>query len=231
MTDLRFNDSVGAPRREIPDSTSATLSDASSVPPRDRAHGNDASEFGTAIARLIRGHWKVVVLVAAGVTLIAWLAAATQPKRYRATAIAAVSPIADQMTPSDVIRGVDTLERRVVVASISALASAPVTTRALAGADDIEITAAVLPNTNLFRIEVEGGEARRVAHVANTVPTLLASHARSMYKLYGVTLVSPAVAPSSAVLPRVGRAVMLGLALGVLLGLTTAYALDRRRRA
>jgi hypothetical protein len=70
-----------------------------------------ADDFTSAVAR----HWKVAALVTVAVTLLAWLAAAVQPKRYRAASIAAVAPLAEMLSSSDLIRGVDTLERRVVV--------------------------------------------------------------------------------------------------------------------
>ena len=172
-------------------------------------------------------HWKVAALIAAAVTVIAWLAAAVQPKRYRATAIAAAAPLADQLTSTDLIRGVDTLERRVVVSSLAALAGAPVTQRQARAGDDYRITALVLPNTNLFRIEVEGPDAKRTAAIANQVPAILSAQARAMYRLYGVSLVSGATAPERAALPRVGRALAAGLVLGAFLGIAAAWVLGR----
>jgi uncharacterized protein involved in exopolysaccharide biosynthesis len=170
----------------------------------------------------------VAALVAAAVTLLAWLAAAVQPKRYRAAAIAAVTPLSANLSSADVIRGVDTLERRVVVSSLAALAGAPVTQRQTRAGDDYAIAALVLPNTNLFRIEVEGPEPKRTAAIANQVPTILGAQARAMYRLYSVTLVSEATAPSQAALPRVGRALAAGFVLGAFLGVAVAWLLDRR---
>lgn len=180
------------------------------------------------LTRSILRHWKVAALIAAAVTLLAWLAAAVQPKRYRAVSIGAVAPISAQLSNSDVMRGVDTLERRVVVASLAALAGAPVTQRQTRATDDYRITAAVMPNTNLFRIEVEGPDPKRASAIANQVPAILSMHARSMFRLYSVNLVSDATPPSKPALPRVGRAVAAGFILGVLLGVAAAWILDRR---
>jgi hypothetical protein len=183
-----------------------------------------ADDFTSAVAR----HWKVAALVAIVVTLLAWLAAAVQPKRYRATSIAAVAPLAEMLSATDLIRGVDTLERRVIVSSLAALAGAPVTQRQTRAPRDYAISAVVMPNTNLFRIEVEGPDPRRAAAIANEVPSVLGAHARAMYRLYGVTLVSEAAAPSNPALPRVGRALAAGLVLGAFLGAAVAWLLDRR---
>jgi uncharacterized protein involved in exopolysaccharide biosynthesis len=175
-------------------------------------------------------HWRIVALIAAATTLLAWLAAGVQPKRYRASSLATINPITDQLTPSDLIRGIDTLDRRVVVASIAALASAPEVVKAAGATSGYEVMAVVLPNTSLFRVDVEGADPRTAAAIANKVPALLGVQARAIYKLYGVMLVSPATASDKAVFPRVGRAVAAGLVLGLLLGIAVAWVLDRARR-
>lgn len=162
-------------------------------------------------------------------TLLAWLAAAVQPKRYRAVSIGAVTPATADLSNSDVMRSVDTLERRVVVASLAALAAVPVTHRQARAGSDYQITAVVMPNTNLFRIEVEGPQAQRAAAIANQVPGILDAQARTMYRLYGVSLLSQAGVPSQPSVPRMGRAVAAGALLGVLLGAIVAWLLDRRR--
>lgn len=164
-------------------------------------------------------------------TLLAWMAAALQPKRYRAVSIGAVTPVAADLSSSDVMRSVDTLERRVIVASLAALASAPVTHRQARAGADYRITAAVMPNTNLFRIEVDGPDPKRAAAIANQVPAILGVQARTMYRLYGASMVSEAGVPREPALPRMRRALAAGLALGVLLGAIAAWGLDRRRSA
>lgn len=180
---------------------------------------------------VIRGamrHWRLVALIAAAVTLLAWLAVGLQPKRYRASSLATVNPLTAELSPSDVIRGIDTLDRRVVVASVAALASAPVVVNAAGGAHGYEINAVVLPNTSLFRVDVEGNDPRTTAAIANKVPLLLGIQARTIYKMYGVMLVSPATPSNEAVLPRAGRAVAAGLVFGLLLGVAVAWLIDRR---
>ena len=183
--------------------------------------------LGSALVRF----WPVVVAITVAAALLAWMLAAAQPRRYRASAIGAVSPLTEQLSPSDIIRGVDSLERRVVVASIAALAGVPGTKRLSGAGDDYTITAAVMPNTNLFRIQVEGPNARRAADIANRVPGILASDARRMYKLFGVTLVSEATPPARPALPRMQRALAAGIVAGLFAGSAVAWLLDRRRRA
>jgi len=183
------------------------------------------------LSATIARHWRAIALIALASMMLAWLAAAMQPKRYRASAIGAVTPVSENLSASDILRGVDTLERRVIVASLAALAGAPVTQRLAQAGDGYTIAAAVMPNTNLFRIEVEGSDAKRAAAIANRVPSILSAQAKTMYRMYSVTLISEAGVPREPALPRVGRALAAGLTFGVLLGIAVAWLLDRRRPA
>jgi capsular polysaccharide biosynthesis protein len=181
------------------------------------------------VVRAVLRRWPIVLAAALATMLLAWLLASLQPKRYRASSIAAVVPMVDRLETTDVLRGVDMLDRRVVIATVAALASAPDTQRrAIAGAPgSYDIEASVVPNTSLFNVDVEGTDPKRVAQIANRVPVLLSADTQAMYKLYRVNLVSTAIAPSAPSLPRVSRAAIAGLALGVLLGIAAAYLIDR----
>jgi hypothetical protein len=198
---------------------------AQHVPPP--SSGNLADDVVRAVIR----HWHIVALTAAATMLLAWLFAAVQPKRYRVTAIGAVAPMVEGMAPTDVIRGVDSLERRVIISTVAALASAPaIRKQALGTVHGYSINSSVVPNTNLFNITVEGENPRQVAAIANRIPSLLAPQAAAMYKLFRVTLISPATPPSEPVLPRAGRAAIAGLMLGVLLGVALAWFLEQRHK-
>ena len=187
---------------------------------------NPADELTRALSR----HWKVAALIVAVVTLLAWLLAAAQPKRYQATAMASIAPRVNTLSVSETFHGVDTLERRVVISTVAALASTPLTLREAKAAGDDKVDAAVVPTTNLFRINVESSNAQRAATLANAIPAVLNVQAQQMYKVYGVSLISPATTPTSAALPRTERAVIAGLIAGAVLGVAAAWILERLRR-
>ena len=184
------------------------------------------------VVRSILRHWVIVALTTVVVALLAWFVAATEPKRYQSEAIASVSPIVSQLSSSEVLHGIDALERRVVVATVAALASSDSTRRRTLGAlgGDYGIDATVLPSTNLIRITVEGPDPELVAAIVNRIPPLLDEQTRAMYRVYTIATISAGVVPRAPFLPRVERAVMVGLLLGVLLGVAIAYQIDRRRR-
>lgn len=176
------------------------------------------------IARVVLRDWKRVVLTTVAVTAIAWSLAAMQPRRYRASVLASVGPLVETLEPNELLRSVEVLERRTVVGTIAALASTPVTRTRAAVASGYRVEPAVLPNTNLFRVDVEGENAAQAAAIANRVPGVLNAQTRAMYKYYGVSMVSPAIAPEAPFSPRTGRAVAAGFAIGLFLGLLAAYA-------
>ncbi|HEX8618825.1 MAG TPA: hypothetical protein VF911_14675 [Thermoanaerobaculia bacterium] len=189
--------------------------------------GNLADDVVRAVVR----HWHIVLLTAAATALLAWLFSAVQPKRYRVTAIGAVAPMVENMDPTDVIRGVDSLERRVIISTVAALASSPaIRHSALGSTHGYRIDSSVVPNTNLFNITVEGENPQQVAAIANRIPSLLAQPTTAMYKLFRVSLISPASPPDEPVLPRTSRAAIAGLMLGVLLGVALAWFIDQRHK-
>jgi hypothetical protein len=189
--------------------------------------GNLADDVVRAVVR----NWHIVALTAAAIMLLAWLFAAVQPKRYRVTAIGAVAPMVEGMAPTDVIRGVDSLERRVIISTVAALAAAPaIRKQALGSLHGYRIDSSVVPNTNLFNITVEGENPQQVAAIANRIPSLLAPQAAAMYKLFRVTLISPASPPDEPVLPRTSRAAIAGLMLGVVAGVALAWVIEQRHK-
>jgi len=172
--------------------------------------------------------WKRIALIAIAATLFAWILASMQPPRYRASALAAVGPLTDTLQPNELLRGVEVLERRTVVSTIAALASTAGTRAGAAAGSDYQIDASVVPDTHLFRVAVEGGDAARTAAIANRIPQLLGEQTRAMYKYYGVTMIAPAVTPTAPVGSGPQRPIAAGLAIGLVLGILAAYARHRR---
>lgn len=212
-------------------SASPVIGDKDIVVDAPAAEDGFSLPTGEQVVRAVIRHWPIVVIAALAAMLLGWLFSAVQPKRYRATAIGAVSPAVDKLETTDVLRGVDALERRVVVSTVAAMASMPVVTGKVipSSLHGYSVNASVVPMTNLFNVNVEGGDPKQVAAIANRVPDALAAPAISMYKLYRVTLVSPATVPRAPFLPRTGRAAIAGLLLGCVAGVAFAWLLDRRR--
>ena len=213
----RFADALGCLRGKLSQEAKKPNGEAVAPPP-------PRVQAPAPISRVMLRDWKRVVLTTVAVTAVAWSLAAMQPRLYRASVLASVSPLAETLEPNELLRSVEVLERRTVVGTVAALAATPVTRARAAVARGYAVEATVLPNTNLFRVDVEGENAAQAAAIANRFPDILNAQTRGMYKYYGVTLISPAVAPTEPFSPRTGRAVAAGFAIGLFLGLLAAYA-------
>ena len=145
------------------------------------------------------------------------------PSKYRATAVGAVAPLTNTLTPSEAFHGVEALDRRSVVATVAALPSAAPSQHL-----DYDISTAVLPNTNLVRIDVDAKSPEMAASVANATLDVLGVQTTSMFKYYSVTPVTRALAPMSAVSPRRTRILAAGFLIGLFLAVGVAYALESR---
>ena len=173
----------------------------------------------------------VIALVTVNTTALAWLWTLIEPKRYRATTIAAVSPVVETIPDGEQIRSVQALDQRTIVATAAALVSTPAITKAAVapGENGYALRAVVLPNTNLLRIEVDGADGDRAATIANRVPALLGAQTRALFRYYGTSVVSPAVG-GELLFPRTERAVAGGFVIGVFLGVLIVWAPARIRR-
>ncbi|MEA2571197.1 MAG: hypothetical protein QOI24_3198 [Acidobacteriota bacterium] len=195
-----------------------------------------ATDSAAEAVRRIRHRWQIVVVATVVVTLSAWALAELQPKRYRAVAIAALMPN-EALQTGDLLRTVDSLERRNIIATVAVLATTPLThAQVLASLPPQDsqgeyiIDSRVMPNTNLFRIEVEGDDPARAAELANRVPKIIAAQTLQMYKVYGITTVSAATPPAEPSTPRVGRTIAAGFILGLLIGAMLAWGSERFSR-
>lgn len=180
----------------------------------------------------LRTRWPVIVLATVVAALAAWLVGTMQPKRYRASAFAAIVPLAEKLGTEDQIRATQALDQRTIVATVASLASMPVVTGAAIPAADkgYDLRAVVLPNTNVLRIEVDGASPSRAAAIANAVPALLSARTGALFGLYGVKVVSPA-GNADLIFPRMERILAAGLVIGAIVGLTLAWLLTAMRRA
>lgn len=179
------------------------------------------------VLAMIRRDWKRFALIVIAAMAIAGIVAAMQPARYAASALATVAPRGD-LSPNELLRGMEVLEHRTLVATVAALATTPTTKTQLGPVAGYDIVAAPVANTNLFRVEVQGESAAQAAEIANRVPAAVDAQTRAMYKYYQVTIVSPATAPATPFAPQPARAAAAGLIVGLFLGLLAAYANHRR---
>lgn len=175
---------------------------------------------------LARRSWIVAVAVLVSIGIAAALSAREEP-RYTADATWVVTPNETIEDTSDVLRSLETLERRTVVATIARLPATSTMREDLAerlGVDasrlrGYSLRGSVVPYTNLLRFEVEGPDPELAMRAANSLPREVRSEAVSLYRIYTLREVEPADTPRTPTHPDTGRNLVVGALIGLFVGL------------
>ena len=186
--------------------------------------------------RSILRRWWVVLICVAGALLGAGFLTYRQVPVFEASASLVVTPNTEIQEATDLIRSLETLERRTIVATFAKIPLAPETRSAAADLMDVDprdirgyrIASSVQPYTNIVLITVSGPDRDRVAEVANAVAEATQESARSMYRIFSMKPLAGAVPAYRPVRPDPVRNYSVAATLGVLLGLICAAWLARR---
>jgi capsular polysaccharide biosynthesis protein len=148
-----------------------------------------------------------------------------------------VIPNSEVSGTEDVLRSLDTLERRTVVATFARIPSTAETRADAARRLKIDgrelhkyqIRASVLPNTNIIKVDVEGPDRRQVAAVANAAAAVTRREARSMYRIYTMHPLEKAIPARQPIHPTPARNYLVASLLGLFLGIGAAILFERLR--
>lgn len=183
-----------------------------------------------------RWWWVVLVVLVLTVVVTAVVTASVTPI-YRSSALLVVTPSDVVREPEDVLRALETLERRTVIATFARIPSTRESRDAVAKAlgkdpDSLrgyDLDGAVLPSTNIVRIVVEGPDPQQAATMANAAAVLTATQARELYRTYTMHLMATARSSSQPVRPDRGRNYLVAVAVGLIVGLVAAFVLEHLR--
>jgi len=171
----------------------------------------------------VRRRWWIATVIVVAALVTALILTSQQKALYRSSTTIAIAPAASISDLNEVVRSLDTLERRTIIATVARIAGttdfrdqAAVAARVpVADARGAEISATVLPNTNLLRITVEGDDPQRVATLANAAAATLAETTAKMYRVYQLTVISRATPASQPFFPNPGRNYTVALVSGL----------------
>lgn len=186
-------------------------------------------------ARSLRRGWWVGVLTLVVTVAMGHVLTSRQQPLYRATSTLVVAPAPAIVEVNEVLRTVDALERRSVLATFAELVRSPgVRARAAEalGWDSgsvaaYRVSASVLPHANVLRISAEGPDAGGVAALSGAVAVAAAAEARRLYTPFAAEVLEQAQAPRRATLPDPRRNLAVAGILGLFLGLGLAFAYGR----
>ena len=184
----------------------------------------------------LRRRWWMIVL--GGVIALAAAAVVTAGQRpvYRASTTVVVAPTTAVEAVNDILRTLETLERRTVIATFARVAGSAAVRTAVAerlkrtdGLRGVRIEGSVVPSTNILRIDVEGGGAEDVAAVANAAAEATRDEVRSLYRAFTTRTLSDAAVPARPIHPDPRRNSVVAVLLGVFVGVVAALAAAPRR--
>lgn len=194
---------------------------------------NSAIDYRSALAR---GWWMILLCLGAGLA-VSFLLTSRQTPLYRSSGMLVVTPSSETSEAGEIIRSLETLERRTVVATFARIAETREVRDAIAERLNIEsrrlsgyrISGSVLPNTNIIRIVAEGRDPELTAGVANAAGDLTAEISRELYRVYSMQWMAKARTPRSAASPDAQRNHLVGAVIGLVIGLAGALILERMR--
>lgn len=187
------------------------------------------------ITAALRSRWWLVLLALAAAIGASALATARQRPLYRASTSLVVAPNTSIDAPADILRSLETLERRSIIATFARIPGSREAQQAaaaqvgLASLDGWRVEGSVLPNTNILRIDAEGPDAARVAQVANAAAEATRQEARALYRIFTMRVLAEATPPTRPALPDWRRNLLVAAAIGLLLGVLGAYGAQRLR--
>src|SRR3990172_12630084 len=188
------------------------------------------------VGSLARRWWVLLSVLVASISASATVTSMMRPV-FRATAMAAVAPNSEVSGVSDVMRSLETLERRTILVTFARLPGssevrAAVAQRLSIPAGEIaryRVSAALVPYTNILRIDVEGPDGSRAAEVAEAVTEETRRRARKLYRIFTLRSIEAPRASRQPVRPDWSRNLIVGSALGLFLGALAAVAVDRSK--
>lgn len=176
--------------------------------------------------RMLQKGWWIIALTALVAMSVALIFAYFQTPIYRASATYVVSPSPTQLSSADVMRSLDTLDKRSVVTTYAEFLNSnrvyqqTLATLKLAREDVTRYiySAVVLPDANVLELSVDGPDPALAALLVNTMGTTAINLIQPLYPVYDISPLDIAVAPSIPISPQPLRDASLAFVLGLVIG-------------
>ncbi|MBI3169153.1 MAG: diguanylate cyclase [Chloroflexi bacterium] len=178
---------------------------------------------------LQRGWWLVVLCTLTALAGSLTLSYMSEPV-YVATARFVVSPDAALSHESDIINSINTLDKRSIATTYSAvLNSDTIYTQSIVDLklDPIELdgyvrSAVVLPESNVLELYVEGTDPQLTMLLSNSIGKQAISYIDGLNQGYNIRVLDPAQIPVDPIRPQPARDASLSVVFGLVLGISLA---------
>ncbi len=186
------------------------------------------------LAILRRGWWLGLAVLVLSLAAAAFFTSRQDPV-FRASAMMVVMPGEDVAEATELMRALDTLERRTVLATFARIPMAHETRAAVAErlARDpaelrgVRISAGVVPSTNILRVDVDGSDPDLVAAVADAAAEHMRAEAAVIYRVFSMRELAAARRPDRPIHPDPHRNLMIAAILGLFGAALSIFAFDR----
>jgi capsular polysaccharide biosynthesis protein len=186
------------------------------------------------IGRAMRRRWWLALLVFFAVIAADAVFTARTPRSYQARSDLLIGP-STSIDPGQLVYSVDALGRSMIVGTYANMLGTDVVRRdALVRAgiapdqpeSEIQIKSAALADSAVVQVTAVARDSNVAAAVANAVGEVGELRMRQLYPMYDLTVVTQATPPTTMYRPDVVRNLSLGVLLGLLLGVASAWIYD-----
>ena len=184
-----------------------------------------------AFVRMLRQSWWIVVLTIVGSLGSTAFFTHTQTPIFQATTTLVVWPTKNMTDLNDLVRSLDTLDRRVYVAMYSKIPSSQIVRGraqeklglSLPQLEPYLINTVVIPDTNILNVSVEGPDPHLTANLANAVAEQAKQYIEESYTVFELKILDRATQPVLPARPNMGRNLSVATVLGLLAGLGLVF--------
>jgi capsular polysaccharide biosynthesis protein len=192
-----------------------------------------------AASQAVRRRWWLAVLVVVVVLAADVVMTARSPRSYMARADLLIGP-STTVDPGQLVYSVDALGRSMIVGTYANVLATDVVRRdALAQAGlspdvldtAIQIKTAPLADSAVVQVTTVAPDPNQAAAIANAVGRVGEVRLAQLYPMYDLTVVTAATPPAGIYRPDVVRNLSLGLLIGLLAAVASAWSYDALARA
>lgn len=191
----------------------------------------------TLYLQAFRRGWWIIVLTTLVATFISLLASYFTPPVYEASERFIISPNAGSFNSSwDIVSSLDTLDRRSIINTYKELLASPSVyenspdIQAMGSGiigSDYPISVAVVPDTNILNLTVEGEDPVVLVAIANAIGDQAVKYINQLYPVYNFSILDRPELPTSPIRPEPAKNAGLAAMLGTIIGVVLAFSREQ----
>lgn len=193
-------------------------------------------EINLYLRALRRGWWMIVLTMIVAVNTSLLISYFTVPI-YRATSRFILSPNAVVYESSwDIVSSLDVLESRSIINTYKEVLESPAiygNSPEIQSLDPVElaekyrISVAVVPDTNILEMVVDGPDTEQVLFLADAIGSYALEFLNQLYPVYNFSYLEQPKMPAEPIRPATFQNASLALLLGAIIGIVLAFSRDQ----